>query len=73
MSLIEQELLTFPGHPSSQPVFYWVRVALVFSFLCCGFFFVFVLCLACPMLPVSLDCLFLISPSVVSNVYLCGS
>jgi hypothetical protein len=38
MSLMEQELLTFPGHTRSQPVFYWVRVALVFSFLCCVFF-----------------------------------
>ena len=27
------------------------------------------LCLVCPMLPVSLDCLFLIATSVFSNVY----
>jgi hypothetical protein len=33
------------------------------------FCFVF-LCLVCPMLPVSLDCSFLITPSVFSNVYL---
>jgi hypothetical protein len=32
--------------------------------------FVFVLCLVYPMLPVSLDCLFLIAPWVFSNVYL---
>ena len=32
--------------------------------------FVFVLCLVHPMLPVSLDCPFLIIPSVFSNVYL---
>ena len=32
--------------------------------------FVFVLCLVYPMLPVSLGCLFLIAPSVFSNVYL---
>jgi hypothetical protein len=30
--------------------------------------FVFVLCLVYPMLPVSLDCLFLIAPSVFSNI-----
>ena len=33
------------------------------------FFSVFVLCLVCPMLPVSLDCPFLIAPSVFYNVY----
>ena len=33
------------------------------------FCFVF-LCLVCPMLPVSLDCPFLIAPSIFSNVYL---
>jgi hypothetical protein len=43
--------------------------------LCCVcvffcFFFVFLLCLACPILSVSLDCPFLISHSVFSNVYL---
>jgi hypothetical protein len=31
--------------------------------------FVFELCFVNPMLPVSLDCPFLISPSVFSNVY----
>jgi hypothetical protein len=30
---------------------------------------VFVLCLVCPMLPVSLDCPFLIAPLVFSNIY----
>jgi hypothetical protein len=41
---------------------------------CVVFFvlFVFVLCLEEPMLPVSLDCSFLIVPSVFSNVYLVG-
>jgi hypothetical protein len=34
--------------------------------------FVFVLCLVCPMLPVSLDCPFLISPFGLLNVYLYG-
>jgi hypothetical protein len=33
-------------------------------------FIYFVLCLVCPMLPVSLDCPYLIVPSVFSNVYL---
>ena len=32
--------------------------------------FVFVLCLVYPMLPVSLECPFLIAPLVLSNVYL---
>jgi len=32
--------------------------------------FVFILCLVYPMLPVSLDCLFVIGSSVFSNVYL---
>jgi hypothetical protein len=42
------------------------------TFYCVVFFvlFVFVLCLVYPMLPVSLDCPFLIAPSVFSNVYL---
>jgi hypothetical protein len=42
--------------------------------LWCGFYcfvlFVFVLCLVYPMLPVSLDCPFLIATSVFSNVYI---
>jgi hypothetical protein len=39
---------------------------------CVMFFvwFVFVLCLVCPMLPISLDCPFLIAPLVFFNVYL---
>jgi hypothetical protein len=36
----------------------------------CVFWFVFVLCLVYPMLPVSLDCPFLIAPSLFSNIYL---
>ena len=47
-----------------------VRVAHLLSFLCCIFIlFVFVLFLMYPVLPVSLDCPFLIAPSVFSNVY----
>ena len=44
-------------------------VAHLFSFLCCVFMFCFffVLYLVCPMLLVSLDCLFLIVPSVFSK------
>ena len=38
--------------------------------LCCVFvLFAFVLCLVCPLLPVSLDCPLLISPSVFSGDY----
>ena len=45
-----------------------VRVAHLFSFLFCVLF-VFVLCLVCPMLPVSLYCPFVIAPSVFSSVF----
>ena len=39
--------------------------------LCCVFvFLVFVLCLVCPIFPVSLDSPFLIAPSVFSSVCL---
>jgi len=45
-------------HLRSSPVFDEVKVAHLFSFLCCVVLclcvlFVFVLCLVCPMLPVS--------------------
>jgi hypothetical protein len=52
------------------------RVANLFSFLCVCFvclfacLFVFVLCLVYPMSPLSLDCPFVIGPSVLSHVYL---
>ena len=53
-------------------MFVGVRVVHIFSFLCCVVF-LFV-CLRpvsrYPMLPVSLDCPFLITPSVFSNIYL---
>jgi hypothetical protein len=39
-------------------------------FFCCCFVVVVVLYLVCLMLPVSLDCPFLIALSVFSNVYL---
>ena len=75
---IPSDLLTRQEHQSSQPVFGQVSATYLFSFLCCvllvgfflWFFFAIVLCLVYPMLQVYLDCLFLISPSVFSNVYL---
>ena len=57
----------------SPPVFGEARIAHVFSVLYCvvHLCFVFVaLCLVCLMLPVSLDCPFLIALSAFSNVYL---
>ena len=45
-----------------------VCVCLTHIVLC--FCFVFLYCLVYPMLPLSLDCLFLIAPSVFSNIYL---
>jgi len=56
-------------HLDSPPDVGGVRVAHLYSFLC-FVLFVFILCLVYPMLPVSLDCPFLIAPSVFSNVYL---
>jgi hypothetical protein len=52
-------------------IFGGVGVAHLFlSCLCCVFaLFVYVLCLVYLMFPVSLDCPFLITPSVFSNVY----
>ena len=72
MSYRSQALLILRVHLGSPMVFGGVSVAhLEFSSVCCVFvLFVFVLCLVCPMLPVSVDCPFLIAPSVFSNVYL---
>ena len=52
----------------------WARVAYLFNFLSCTFLFcfVFVLCLVFTMFPVSLDCTFLMVPSVSSNIYIKG-
>jgi hypothetical protein len=68
---MRQELLTLLEHLDSPPVFGGTFVPHPCSFLCvlCCVLFVFVLCLECPVLPVSLDCSFLIDPSVFSNVY----
>jgi hypothetical protein len=57
-----QELLTLREQLCSPLVFGGIRVAHLFSFLCCVFdLFVFVLCLVYPMLSVSLDCPYRIS------------
>ena len=78
MTMIKQNRLIFKIvilKNSLHPQFFLgsVCVAHLFSFLCCVFFcflllFVFILHLVCPMLPVSLDCPFLIAPSVFSNI-----
>ena len=66
-----QELLTLSEHQGLSPGFGVVRDTHVFIF-CAEFFalFVFVLCLVYPMLPVSMNCPFLIAPPVFFNVYL---
>ena len=46
----------------------WVHVVHI-SVFCVVF--VSVLCFVCPMFSVSLECLFFIAPSVISNVYFC--
>ena len=67
-----RELLTLREQLGSPPV-YGGSVLLIFLVscvaLCFCVVFVFVLCHGYPMLPVSLVWLFLISPSVLSNVY----
>ena len=68
VSYMEQELLTFREQLSLPPVL-MRYVLLIFSVFCVVF-----VCLrriyVCPILPVSLDCPFLIAPVVFSNVYL---
>jgi hypothetical protein len=56
------------------PWFLVVSVLVIILVICVVFFvlFVFILCLVCWTLPISLDCLFLIAPSVFSKVYLSG-
>jgi len=55
-----------------HPRFLVGSVVLIFLVFCVVFLvlFVFVLCLVYPMLPVYLDCPFLIAPSVCSKIYL---
>jgi hypothetical protein len=69
---MEHGLLTLRHHMGSLPVFGGVCIAHHFSFVCCVV--VFCLSSSCvlssPMLPMSLECSFLIVPSVFSAVYL---
>jgi hypothetical protein len=70
--LLEAELLILREYVCLPSAFGGIRVAHLLSFcvvLCRFVLFVFVLCLMCPVLPVSLDCPFLIAPSVFSNVH----
>jgi hypothetical protein len=57
--------------PWFTPIVGEIRVAHLLSFLYCVFaLFIFVQCLEYPIFSVSLDCSFLISLSIFSNVYL---
>ena len=47
-----------------------VLLLLMVLVFCVVFCFFFVLCLVCPLLPVPLECSFLIAPSVFSNICL---
>ena len=69
MSYKRQALLILRENQDSPPVFGRVLVAHHFSLLCCVVF-IFELWLVCPQLPMSLDCPFLIAPSVFSFFYL---
>ena len=70
MSYKKQELLTLRGLLGSHEAFAEVNVAHIFSFLICVVFvFVLLVFVLCLVLLVSLDCPFLIAPSVFSNVY----
>jgi hypothetical protein len=65
-----QELLTLRERLGSPSVFGEVRFTHLFFLVFCFVFFCFVcpvMCLACPMLQMSLDCPFLITPSGFSN------
>ena len=55
---------------SSPPVLWWGPCSPAFSFLCYGLLCLYSFCVCCPMLPVSLDCPFVNSPSVFSQVYI---
>ena len=60
----------YPSQASGfTSVFGGVCVAHRFSFLSCFFLFFFVVCYVSLMLPVSLNCQFLIAPSGFTNVY----
>jgi hypothetical protein len=62
--------------PGFTPRYLMVSVLIIFLVFCFIFIFLFCLssfCVLYPMLPVSLDCPFLVTPSVFSNVYLTSS
>ena len=56
-----------PGRKWGAANFCVESVLLIFSALC-NVVFVFILCLVCPVLPMSLECPFLVASSVFSNV-----
>jgi hypothetical protein len=60
------------NHPSRAFGFIPLSLFLIFLVICvvCYWLVVFVLCLMYPMLPVSLDCTFVIDPSLFSKVWL---
>jgi hypothetical protein len=66
--VLSEERTTYPSWVPGLTLGFWsvLLIVLVFCVL-----FVSVLCLVCPVLPVFLDCQFLIAPSVFSNVYSC--
>jgi hypothetical protein len=74
MSYTWQELLALRWHWGSLLTFRGICAAHLFRFLCCVLWFFFFLsssrALSIQMLSVSLDCPFLISPSVFSSVYI---
>jgi hypothetical protein len=70
VSYKKQELFTLRQHMMLLPGFWWVPCCSIFLVFCFFALFAFFLCLVCPMLPVSLDCPFLIAPLVFSHVYL---
>jgi hypothetical protein len=63
-------LLLFVGGLMSHLRYLCLCLCILMSKAYCVVFVFFVLCLAYPILPVSLNCSFLITPSVFSNVYL---
>jgi hypothetical protein len=71
--LVSYKRLIIRENPSSHHRFLVGFVLLIFLVfwvvLCFCVKFVFILCVVCPILPVSLDCPFLIAPLVFSNVY----
>ena len=70
--VLEEAGTVFPSRAPGFPVGVLVgSMLLIFLLFCVRFFalFFFVLCLVCQLLPMYLNCSFLIAPSVFSNVY----